>query len=164
MPPHHPIFGHLLFAANLLSKLPPDAHPSYLPDLIRRAVPQVGQVFYLDMWPFSRPILVVSSPSVARQFTQEYPLRKSPEVRRWMKPLTDNQDLVTLEGQAWKQWRHVFNPGFSASHLVRLVPQIIGQVSVFCDILQERAKQDAIFPLEEITVNLTMDTIGLVVL
>lgn len=81
-----------------------------------------------------------------------------------MRPLTDNQDLVTLEGQTWKQWRHVFNPGFSASHLIRLVPQITEQVSIFCDILQERAQNDAVFQLEEATLNLTMDTIGLVVL
>ena len=82
MPPHHPIFGHLLLAGDLLSKLPPDAHPSYLPGLIRRAVPDIGQVFYLDLWPFNRPMLVVSSPSVAHQFTQKHLLRKSPEVHR----------------------------------------------------------------------------------
>lgn len=164
MPPHHPIFGHLLLAANVFSKIPRNAHPLYLPGLIRQAHPDVGQVFYIDLWPLSRPFLVVSSPSVARQFIQEYPLRKSPELRRWLKPLADNQDLVTLEGQSWKQWRHVFNPGFSASHLIRLVPQMIEQISVFCDILQERAQDGVIFPLEEATVNLTMDAIGLVVL
>lgn len=116
------------------------------------------------MWPFNRPILVVSSPSVAHQFTQEHPLRKSPELRRWIKPLANNQDLVSLEGQIWKQWRNVYNPGFSASHLICLVPQITKEVSVFCDILKECAQSGAVFPLEEPTVNLTMDTIGRVVL
>jgi len=164
MPPHHPIFGHLLLANDLLSKLPRDAHPSYLPGLIRRAIPDVGQVFYLDMWPFSRPILVVSSPSVAQQFTQERSLRKSPEVHTWLKPLANNQDLVSLEGQGWKQWRNVYNPGFSASHLIHLVPQIAAEVSTFCDILNERVQSGAILPLEEATVNLTMDTIGRIVL
>jgi hypothetical protein len=164
MPPHHPIFGHLLLANDLLSKLPRGAHPSYLPGLIRRAIPDVGQVFYLDMWPFSRPILVVSSPSVAQQFTQERSLRKSPEVHTWLKPLANNQDLVSLEGQGWKQWRNVYNPGFSASHLIHLVPQIAAEVSTFCDILSERVRSGAILPLEEATVNLTMDTIGRIVL
>ena len=105
MPPHHPIFGHLLLAKNFLSALPPGAHPSYLPGLIRPAIPDVGQVFRLDMWPFNRPLLVVSSPSVAYQFTQEHSLRKSPEVHAWMKSLANNQDLVSLEGLRWKQWR-----------------------------------------------------------
>ena len=68
MPPHHPIFGHLLLVNHLLSKLPPNAHPLYLPGLSSQAVPDLGQIFYLDMWHFNRPILVVSSPSVAYQF------------------------------------------------------------------------------------------------
>ena len=164
MPPHHPLFGHLLRANDLLSKLPRDAHPSYLPRLIRQAIPDVGQIFYLDMWPFSRPILVVSSPSVAHQFTQEHSLRKSPEVHQWMKPLANNQDLVSLEGHKWKHWRNIYNPGFSASHLIHLVPQILEEVSVFRDVLKERAQSGAILPLEEVTVNLTMDTIGRIVL
>ena len=164
MPPHHPIFGHLLLATKLLSKLPPGAHPSYLPGLIRRAVPDAGLVFYLDLWPFNRPILVVTSPPAAYQFTQEHPLRKSPELRRWIKPLAENKDLVSLEGQQWKRWRNVYNPGFSMSHLMLMVPQIAEEVSVFCDILRERSKSGAIFPLEEATTYLTMDTIGRVVL
>ena len=164
MPPHHPIFGHLLLATKLLSKLPPGAHPSYLPGLIRRAVPDAGLVFYLDLWPLNRPILVVTSPPAAYQFIQEHPLRKSPELRRWLKPLAENKDLVSLEGQQWKRWRNVYNPGFSMSHLILMVPQIAEEVSVFCDILRERSRSGAIFPLEEAATYLTMDTIGRVVL
>ena len=164
MPPHHPVFGHLLLAKDLLSKIPPDAHPTYLPGLIRQAFPDIGHVFYLDMWPFARPLLIVSSPSVVQQFTQERPLRKAPELRTWIKPLANNQDLVSLEGQTWKKWRSVYNPGFSASHLIHLVPQIVQEVSVFCDILMERAESGTVFPLEEATVKLTMDVIGRVVL
>lgn len=164
MPPHHPIFGHLLLANDLLSNLPRGAHPSYLPGLIRQAIPDVGQIFYLDMWPFNRPILIVSSPSVAHQFTQERSLRKSPEVHRWIRPLANNQDLVSLEGHTWKQWRNVYNPGFSASHLIHLVPQIAKEVSVFREILRNRAQSGAVLPLEEATVNLTMDIIGRIVL
>lgn len=149
---------------DLLFKLPRDAHPSYLPRLIRQAIPDVGQVFYLDMWPFHRPLLVVSSPSVAHQFTQERPLRKSPEVARWIKPLANNQDLVSMEGHDWKHWRNIYNPGFSASHLIQLVPQILKEVSVFRDILKERAQSGVTLPFEEATVNLTMDVIGRVVL
>lgn len=160
MPPHHPLLGHLLIAKDLLSELPQHAHPSYLPGLIRRTFPDVGPVFYLDMWPVTLPLLVVTSPSAAYQFTQEHSLRKSSELRRWIRPLADNKDLVSLEGQAWKQWRNIYNPGFSASHLIHLVPPIAQEVSTFLEILRERAEAGVIFPLEEMTVNLTMDTIG----
>ena len=164
MPPHHPLFGHLLLAKDLLSKIPPDSHPSYLPGLIRRAVPDIGPVFYLDMWPFALPILVVSSPSAAYQITQEHSLPKSGELRRWIRPLAGNKDLVSLEGQPWKKWRNINNPGFSASHLMSLTPQILREVLTFCEILRERAQAGVAMPLEEATVNLTMDTIGRVIL
>lgn len=81
-----------------------------------------------------------------------------------MRPLAQNEDLVSLEGQPWKHWRNVFNPGFSAGHLINLVPQIAKEVSTFCEILRERAQVGDLFPLEEATVNLTMDTIGRVAL
>ena len=164
MPPHHSLFGHLLLANNVMSNLPHDTHPQYLPGQIRRAVPDVGPVFYLDMWPFSLPILVVSSPSAAFQLTQEHSQPKSDGLRHFLRPLAQNKDLVSLEGQAWKHWRNVFNPGFSASHLITLVPQIAQEVLIFCEILRERARAGEMFPLEEATVNLTMDTIGRVAL
>ena len=164
MPPHNPLFGHLLLANQALSNLPSDANPHYLPAQIRRAVPELGPVFYLDMWPFSAPILVVSSAPAAYQFTQEHSQPKAESLRTYLWPLTRNKDIVTLEGQAWKQWRSVFNPGFSASHLILLVPEILKEISTFCEILRERAEAGELFPLEETTVNLTMDTIGKVVL
>ena len=164
MLPHHPVFGHLLLAKDIISKLPPKAHPSYLPSLIRRATPEVGHVFYVDVWPFGRPLLVVSSPSAAYQFTQGRSLRKAPELHSFMKPLTRNRDLASLEGHAWKKWRNVYNPGFSANHLISLVPQIAEGLSVFHDNLRGRAQSGEIGPLEDITVNLTIDTIGRIVL
>ncbi len=164
MPPHHPLFGHLLLAKDLLSRLPHDAHPSYLPWLIRRAAPDIGPVFYLDMWPVTIPLLAVTSPSVASQFTQEFSLPKSPVLTKWIRPLADNRDLVSMEGNLWKQWRSVYNPGFSASHLMHLIPQIVAEVENFCDNLRDRAKVGIVFQLEEATVNLTMDVIGRVVM
>ena len=164
MPPHHPIFGHLLLVTDILSQLPQDAHPSYLPGLIRKAFPDIGPVYYLDMWPFTLPILVVTSPSAAYQFTQEHQLPKASELRRWIKPLADNKDLVSLEGQTWKMWRNCYNPGFSANHLILWVPEIAKEISTFCNILRQRAQAGVIFPLEEMTVNLTIDTIGRVIL
>ena len=164
MPQHHPIFGHLLVAKEFLSKIPRDAHPQYFPSLIRRAMPQVGPVFYLDMWPISVPLLVATSASAAQQFTQEHSLPKSDGLRKVLRPLAQNQDLVSLEGPPWKKWRNVFNPGFSASHLILLTPQIIKEVSTFCEVMRERAKAGDMFLLKEVTLNLTMDIIGRVVL
>ena len=139
-------------------------HLQCLPGQVRREIPDVGPVFYLDMWPFSLPILVVSSPSAAYQLTQERSPPKADGLRTYMRPLTQNKDLVSLEGLPWKHWRNVFNPGFSAGHLINLVPQIIQEVSTFCEVLREHAHANDLFLLEESTVNLTMDTIGRIAL
>lgn len=164
MPPHHPVFGHMLLAKDILLQMPKDMHPTYVPGLMKRAFPDIGPVFYLDMWPFAVPILVASSPSAASQFTQDHSLPKADALRKFLKPLTRNQDLVSLEGQAWKLWRKIFSPGFSGSHLTSLVPQIAKEVLTFRERLREHTDVKAVLPLEELTVNLTMDVIGMVIL
>ena len=164
MPAHNPILGHLLFASKLTSSLPDDAHGHYLPDLIRRADPDLGPIYYLDNWPFSPPILVVTSPKTAYQITQERSLMKFRGMRTFLRPLTGEHDLVTMEGQIWKTWRGIFNHGFSASHIMTLVPAIVGEAMVFYDILQERAKRGEIFKLKVAMDNLTLDIIGKLVL
>lgn len=164
MPPHHPVFGHLLVAKDIMSTLPGNVNPHYLPGEISRKYPDVGPVFYLDMWPFTLPLLVASSPLAAYQVTQEHSQPKADGHRTYMRPLTDNNDLVSMEGQPWKHWRNVFNPGFSANHLITLVPQILHEISTFSEILRERAGKGDMFSLEEVTIKMTMDTIGIVAL
>lgn len=164
MPPYNPLFGHLLEARSVLSKIPSDAHPLYLPDQLRRKYPDMGRVFYLDMWPFSTPILFAESPSAAYQLIQEYQLPKADPIRKFMYPLTKNNDLVTMEGQAWKDWRAVFNPGFSANNLIKLVPRLLEAVSTYSDILAEHAQAKDMFYLERVTIGMTMDIIGVVTL
>ena len=164
MPPYNPLFGHLLEVQSVLSKIPSDAHPLYLPDQLRRKYPNMGRVFYLDMWPFSTPILFAESPSAAYQLIQEHQHPKADPVLKFMYPLTKNKDLVTMEGQPWKDWRAVLNPGFSASHLIKLVPRLLKAVHTYSDILAEHAQAKDMFFLERITIGMTMDIIGIVTL
>lgn len=85
-------------------------------------------------------------------------------MRQFLRPLTGKHDLVSMEGQLWKTWRNIFNPGFSATHLATMVPGIMDDVLVFRDILRKRAEQGNIFSLEEATLNVTLDVIGRVTL
>ena len=164
MPPYNSLFGHLLVTYSVLSKIPSDAHPTYLPDQLRRKYPEMGPVFYVDLWPFNSPILFVESPSAAYQLLQERPVLKADPVRKFMYPLTKNNDLVTMEGKLWKDWRSVFNPAFSANHLMTLVPGLLEAVSTYSEILSEHAQVGDMFYLEQSTINMTMDIIGLVTL
>jgi cytochrome P450 len=69
-----------------------------------------------------------------------------------------------MEGNTWKLWRGIFNPGFSASHISTLVPGIVDKVLIFKDILASKCKTSEMFHLEDLTLNLTLDIIGGVVM
>ena len=164
MPPYNWLFGHLLLINAVMSKLPSDARGNYIPRQVRKATPGLGPIFYLDLWPFGPQILVVSSPAALYQMTQEHSLPKFHAMRNFLRPMTGESDLVTMEGDIWKSWRSVFAPGFSPSHLMGHVPAIVKDTETFCKILGERAKTGTLFPLKKLTDNLTMDVIGKVVL
>lgn len=164
MPPVHPILGHLLFCYKVMSKLPKDVHPHYLPDQIRRAIPELGPIYYIDTWPFTTPMLIVASPDALHQITQAHVLPKFPAIRSFLHPLANGPDIVSMDGQQWKTWRNIFNPGFSASHLMTLVPDIVQETTTFCQILNEYAKEQTLFTMKSLTDNLAMDVIGKIVL
>ena len=69
-----------------------------------------------------------------------------------------------MDGPEWKYWRNIFNPGFSASHLISLVPDIVRETTVFCELLQDHAREQDTFQMKDLTDNLAMDIIGKVVL
>ena len=164
MPPYNPVFGHLPVVAKLMSKLPKDCSNQYLPGLLRKAYPDLGPNFYMDTWPFGAPVICICDPSTLYQITQEHSVRKHPDLREFLHPLSNGQDLVTMEGQMWKTWRTIFNPGFSLAHLSTLAPVIVREILALCDILRELAAMQAIFAMEKYTDNWTMDIIGKVVL
>lgn len=148
-----------------MADLPLDINSQYLPIVIRRRYPHVGNVFYIDNWPFIMPILVAASPGTARQITQEHPLLRWPPLRNFFAPVAAKKyDLVTMEGPLWKKWRGVFNPGFSAAHLASLVPEIVAEGMVFCEVLKDRATSGKLFQLKPLTDNFTVDVIGKLVL
>ena len=164
MPPWHPLLGHLHFCYKMTSKLPKDAHPGYLPDIIRRHLPNLGPIYYLDTWPFGPQFLVVASPRGLHQITQEHSLPKYHALKYYLRPIAEGLDIVTMEGDLWKTWRGIFNPGFNATHLMGLTQDIVKETDRFCDILRSHANSHEIFKMKDLTDNLTMDVIGKVVL
>jgi len=141
MPPYSIFLGHLPVVQKIISSLPSDAHPHYLPDELRRTYPELGPNFYLDLTPFAPSMLVLTSPDVIHQVTQVHPLEKFPSMKTFLMPLTGGLDIVTMKGQMWKLWRGIFNPGFSAGHLMTLVPSIVLKTETFRSILEAHAEK-----------------------
>jgi cytochrome P450 len=72
--------------------------------------------------------------------------------------------MIFSEGELWKQSRSLFNPGFSASHLMSLVPIIVDDTMIFWQNLDRVAKAKELVQLEHMTGHLTIDIMGHVIL
>lgn len=165
MPPHIAVLGHLGLAASIQKALPSDAHRHYLADQIRQRYPDLGPFFYLDLWPFSDPMLIATDPDVIAQFcAPDHLLPKHPGVKTFMYPFTGGYDLNCLEGDTWKFWRKLLSPGFSSGHVLSLVLTMVEEVEVFRKGLRHEAERGEMFLFEDYAIHLAIDVIGRVAL
>ena len=88
----------------------------------------------MDTWHFGSPVLFICEPSALHQITQEQSLPKHPDLRDFLRPLANGLDIVTMEGQMWKKWRNIYNPGFSLALLMTLTPVIVKEILIICDL------------------------------
>ena len=124
---------------------------------------QQGPIFYVDWWPLGPRWLFLSDPEIISTYvTADLP--KSILESAFLDQFLGENNMVSVEGQHWKNLRTMFNPGFSATHLMTLVPYIVDASVVFSDVIREKAKSNEVFELEEYATRLTIDIIGKVVL
>lgn len=115
----------------------------------------LGDFFYIDVWPAANPLLISLHPSISNQFTAgEHSTPKDPALLDFLLPVGGPSNLVSDEGQQWKTWRKIFNPGFSLTHLMTVVPDIADIVSTFHGVLERKADEGKVFRLEPIITNL----------
>ena len=156
-------------------KHPKDAHFNliidYIMDNYQNFFPGLTApppVLYLDIWPLGLPLMIVVDLELSVHFTQDLAFPKHDNFKAIMVPLTKGIDMNTISGQAWKFWRTIFNPVFSARNITALVPQMLEEVHVFAETLRNRAGKDgswgSVFPLEDDTTNLTFDVVGRAIL
>ncbi|KAK9417326.1 putative Vera protein [Seiridium unicorne] len=169
--PHSMIWGHLKVLGEYTKAHPADVSTNHLSIWMVRewrtlfpGEERCPTVAYLDLWPVSTPILFSLHPRVSAQFTQTKSLPKHAMERDFLKPLTRNKDMVSSDGEQWKRWRSVFNPGFSPRNIMALVPSMMEDMVVFVNVLDsfagETGQPGQIVQLEKLTTNLTFDIIG----
>ncbi|KAK7740893.1 hypothetical protein SLS53_004956 [Cytospora paraplurivora] len=127
-----------------------------------------GRIFYLHLWPFSRTLLVVADAYAASQ-VEDLGLGKGDNIVKPISTITGGPSLLTMEGSEWKRWRRLFSTGFCAGYLIGLAPAIADEMAVFRDLLIKKCRnapdgRSEVFPKEEMTVRVTFDFIGRVVL
>ncbi|KAK7437050.1 hypothetical protein Landi51_12238 [Colletotrichum acutatum] len=109
-------------------------------------------------------MIAVFHPNIADQFTQDRSLPKHSMMKEEFHPLTGCDDLVNMEGQTWKTWRAVFNPGFSARNILSLVPAMVEEALVLKKSFETLADSGTTVALEDGVMKATVDVIGRAVL
>lgn len=105
------MMGHLLAVIPFVASLPEDAHQNYLMTDLSREFEESDGAFYLDMWPFISPLLVVTSPAMSIQACQQYDLEKPESVMGFFTAFAGGKDnMFALNGPDWKNLRSMFNP------------------------------------------------------
>ena len=161
MPQHHPLFGHLIALKECIQALPRD---TVMHVVVRRMAKQFPNgAFYLNLWPFNSPIMVVTSPYMASQVEAAF-LGKPASICATLEIINGGPSLQTMHGATWKEWRSLLNPGFAPSYMTRQASALVDEVMVFCELLQDRAKRGDMFQLEEYTLRLTFDVIARITL
>jgi len=158
---HSFLFGHLVSIGKIMSQYPRDTSGMMAPLFIAEKYPELAAagVVYMDTWPFAQPCIAVIHPDIAAQFTQERSLPKADFLGPEWEAFTQNNDLLTLEGQEWRAWRSVFNPGFSSKNITALLPGFLEEIQVFKDRLIKAAESREIIRLEEVARKGTIDII-----
>ena len=149
-----------------MTRYPRDLSGVCVPWLLMREHPEISKsgVIYMDLWPVSQQMLSVIHPDLMAQFCQDPSMLKADLLHSEFMPFTQCNDLVNLEGQEWKTWRSIFNPGFSARNILTLVPAMLEEIHVFRAWLETCASTGETVALEKQTMRLTVDVIGRAVL
>lgn len=161
MPVFHPVFGHFIALKQCIQVLPRDVT---FHGTVRQMAKQFPRgIFYLNLWPFSKTVMIVANPFTAVQIEKAF-LDKPRSITDIMEIINGGPSLMTMHGDAWKKWRGLFNPGFASGYITELAPAIADEVVILCRLLQEKARENEIFQLEEYTLRLTFDVISRVTL
>ncbi|KAK6428622.1 hypothetical protein LTR95_015232 [Oleoguttula sp. CCFEE 5521] len=162
-PPRSYLFGYIISIGKVVAKQPRNAAPQTFPLHIKEAY-GLGEWFCMDAWPLGPTILVTFLPEMMQEFTVKHTTLKHPAVGEFMENFGGEGNLVSAEGATWKKWRSAFNPGFSASHLITMVPAIVDQGAIYCKIMDEHAQKEDLFRMEPATTKLTVDVIAKIVM
>lgn len=157
---HSFLWGHLQHMGEAQKPYPRTATHDY--GVVALGKPFTNGLFYIDTWPFSKPLLVVKSPIPAQALQKYSPgLMKPDDVNVPLDTLcAGSSSMMTMKEETWRHWRGLFNPSFSITYLTQLAPTVAGEISIMCDKLRDIAKAGNVIKLEPLASRLTIDVVG----
>ncbi|KAE8414445.1 putative N-alkane-inducible cytochrome P450 [Aspergillus pseudocaelatus] len=152
--------GNLRMLPDLMQRHPKGSQQSEAFAVLSYEFPNSDNCFYIDAWPFTEPLLVVTSPDLAVQASQTYALPKPPVLAKFFNPFAGGPNLFTTNGPEWKRTRGLFNAAFSASNILQHTPHILEEAQEYVEILREHARKGDTFSLDKTTCDYVLDIIG----
>ncbi|GAP90257.1 putative cytochrome P450 [Rosellinia necatrix] len=151
------VTGHLLVLQKYVDKIPPDAAVAFaMRDLAQEYADT--EIFLMDFWPVYPALFTLFGPETITEVCDKHNLPKTTVAASSMKPVAGGPNLISMNGDEWKYWRSLFNPGFSTGAMLNNVPHIVDSVLVFREKLIENIGK-GMFSLDELTTKLTMEVI-----
>lgn len=150
--------GHLLVLQKYVDWIPPDAAIAFA----MRNLCQEGfadtKLFLMNFWPMYPPLFTVFGPGLISQICNKYNLPKTAVLSQFIEPVTGGPNVLTMNGDEWKHWRSLFNPGFSTRAMLNNVPHIVDSAQVFRKNLIQMVRK-GISSLDEMATNFTTEVI-----
>ena len=150
-----------------MDALPKNAHYQYTFADIAREHFQSEGLFYIDLWPASGLMMILTSPLAAAQAAQtntKICYERASMLKRFFKPIAGGSNLFDMTENEWRPWRAVFNRGFSTEHVTNLVPQVLRETEVYKERLKDLASKREMFYLDLVTLRFMVDVMGRTIL
>ncbi|PGH33666.1 hypothetical protein GX50_03493 [[Emmonsia] crescens] len=158
-PPHSFWFGHLLVAGRITQAYPPNSYIHHLFITISREY-DLPDVFYLDLWPFMGPMIVICSSELAAQVTTEQTFPKDPAVGHFLSPFLGKDSIISVNGSKWKTLHSIFVPAFAPAYIRTMTDGMLDEVLLYHDNLSQLAKSKESFSMSSLGVDMTFNVIG----
>ncbi|KAK3377436.1 cytochrome P450 [Podospora didyma] len=161
------VWGHMKAINDFTVRGKLDRH---IDDILGEMSDELGNppFLMLDVRPAARAMLVITSHDVAEQISKSsklfpWSVTKSPTFGP-LEYIVGSRSILIKEGMEWKNTRKTYNPGFAPQHLMSLLPCILDKAEPFVKNLDHYARSGETFRLDELTIGLTFDIIGAVVM
>ncbi|KAJ5647168.1 hypothetical protein N7490_003540 [Penicillium lividum] len=160
-PSWNPVLGNLAVMAGVQKRGPSDVRQADLFAHFAAETKGLDTGFYVDVWPFNEPMLIVTSPAMAIDACQTYDLPKPKALQPFINPMAGGSDnIFVTNGARWKHARELFNHGFSMAASLSHMTCILEEAKVYVHLLKGHAKAGDTFLLDPLTCRYAMDIIG----
>ena len=165
MPPWNSIFGHLLVLDGVFKKdnLPSDVQlPDVFAGLSQEFQDDSDALFYLDLGPFARSMMLVSSPIYALQICQTSAVGadRPDDLPRSLHPIIGGPSVFATNGPEWKESRTILRTGLDSSSFLNQLGHVVDEAEILIEILRQKARVGEVFQLDHLAGNFMMDISG----